>query len=86
MKEKKIKKKEKERGGGGWTEDSHKRRRMNGKRGKRDMVGQSDKYALDIEERMTELKFCGIPVEWALINCGMGSKQGLGLLGPGLGK
>lgn len=50
------------------------------------MVGQSDKCALDIEERVTELKFCGIPVEWALINCGMGSKQGLCLLGPGLGK
>lgn len=41
------------------------------------MEGESDKYALDIEGRVTELKNCGIPVGQALINCGMGSEQGL---------
>lgn len=41
------------------------------------MEWESDKYALDKEGRVTELKNCGIPVEQALINCGMGSQQGL---------
>lgn len=59
---------------------------MKGLRGRQDMEGESDKYALDIDEGVTEPKYCGIPVEQALINCGTGSKLGLRQLGPGLGK